>query len=298
MEGSNRASIGQGPDRVFTDPDREAFLQTVVQSFPEPAFVIDAGGTIRMWNALMENFIGYTADEVLGRDADDVFQTEGESKTLAEEIVEQGTEIREKQIRTAENKAGETFHTRAKGFPLQNDQGNIVGAIEILGRVTELVEAKQQVTSLQQELSTKVETGVNELQAAASEIADSAAEMSTEIDGQVDSMKEVSNEVSTFSATVEEIASSAEEVSSQSTQAREYAETSETKGEALQERMEEVETTVDSLAAGRRRSRTALRKSTRSSRSSTTSPTRPTCSPSTRTSKPPGPINPETGSRS
>ncbi|MFW6385404.1 MAG: methyl-accepting chemotaxis protein, partial [Halodesulfurarchaeum sp.] len=248
MSQSSKMEEKTGSAAILPDSAQEDFLRDIVDRFPEPAFVVDEAGAIQVWNEGMIEFTGYARDEVLGRIAYDVFQTDGETKTLAEKVLERGEPIRESQVRSAIGKDGDVFHTQAKGLPFTDDDGAVVGAVEILSRVTELVEARQRVNDIQRQFSETVETSIAELDTAAEDVATAATTMSSDLDEQVESLGEVSGEVSTFSATVEEIASSAEEVSSQSNHARETAMESEERGETVRERMDAVSDTVGSLA--------------------------------------------------
>lgn len=62
----------------------------LVEQYPEPVFVIDDEGKITSWNDDMVDLLGYTANEVMGQNAYEVFGTEGEDETLAETVLRGG----------------------------------------------------------------------------------------------------------------------------------------------------------------------------------------------------------------
>lgn len=44
-------------------------FQSLVETYPEPVFVVDGDGEITDWNDHMVDLLGYTEEEVLGRNA-------------------------------------------------------------------------------------------------------------------------------------------------------------------------------------------------------------------------------------
>ncbi|RLM54007.1 PAS domain-containing protein [Halobellus sp. Atlit-31R] len=224
------------------DTDEEASLRqrldfwqqmfdTVVEAFPEPVVVVDDNGIITHWNERMASLIGFTREEAVGEQAYDVFQTEGESETLAEEVARTGEVVREDDIRSGTNADGEPWHIRAAAFPLTDSNGNVFGAFEITPRVTELVEQRLLLENLQEQMATEVGSSIEELQDSAENVAASSEEISEYTQAQVRDLGEVADEIATFSATIEEIASSAEEVNTQSDEARRLAKESQESGQ-------------------------------------------------------------------
>lgn len=155
-----RRSAASGDET--TDFWKTAFEELVSQ-FPEPVFVIDDEGRISGWNDEMVNLLGYTADDVMGQNAYDVFGTEGEDETLAETVLKGGQPIRETDIRTASDAEGNPFHSRALAVPIRDSGGEIVSVFEVISSVTDLIETQRTMEQIQTEVSENVETKVGDL---------------------------------------------------------------------------------------------------------------------------------------
>ncbi|MFB6130228.1 MAG: methyl-accepting chemotaxis protein [Salinigranum sp.] len=228
-------------------------FETVVESLTEPVLVVDDDGVIAHWNDEMAATIGVEAEEAVGRTAYEVTGTEGESETLAETIVRTGRSIREDQIREGTDPEGRPWHIRAAGFPLTDTEGNVIGAFEITPRVTELVEQRRTLADLQEQMTSEVDAAVGELQESIREVAESSGWMSDLAAEQAADIDEVRSETSTFSATVEEIASSADEVNQRGSDVERLAEESLESGETVLEVTEELaeanEAAADNTAA-------------------------------------------------
>ncbi len=270
-------------DGIHPDDDdagafwRHAF-EGLVTKLPEPVFVIDNGGNITYWNEGAEDLTGYDASRAIGMPAYELFGTDGESETLAEAVVRTGEVIRESNIRSAASASGETFHGRALGVPITTPTGDCVGAVEVITRVTEIIEQRETVQDLQERMAGDVESAATALRNSASDVADDSQAIQELTRDQSQNLGDVQSEVATFSATIEEVASSAEEVSSQSTETKTLAETS---ADAAVETLATVMTCPRARGKSsptRANSKTASTKSTKSWRSSTTSPNRPTSS--------------------
>jgi methyl-accepting chemotaxis protein len=121
---------------------RHLFEELIAQ-FPDPAFTVDAGGRVTQWNEVNESFLGVSADEAVGEHAYELVGTESESETLAETVMESGEAIREAEIRSGSHPDGEDWHIRAKSVPLEGPDGDVVGAFEVVTRVTDLVEQRK-----------------------------------------------------------------------------------------------------------------------------------------------------------
>ncbi|OYR82073.1 histidine kinase, partial [Halorubrum distributum] len=224
---------------------RQSFEQ-FIEDLPEAAFVVDADGDITQWNTATADLLGLPASKAVGMNAYDVFGTEGEDETLAEEVLRTGTPIREDQFRSAERPDGTKAHARAIGTPIQTPTGKVVGAVELLFDVTTVVEQRETLADLQEELSDNVETSMEQLSESTTEVANRSNEISQLVDEQAAELESTQGEISGFSATIEEIASSAEEVSNQSAESRTLAEESvDTAGEVI----DQVDDTAEKSAS-------------------------------------------------
>jgi len=106
------------------------FLNTVGDAL----FVVDAEQNITYWNHQAELLTGYAADEVLGRHCLSGIRCE---KCLYKcNLFEKGS-IGDAQI-TLRSKDGRTLQVRKNAFVLKDDDGEIIGGIELLRDETEL----------------------------------------------------------------------------------------------------------------------------------------------------------------
>ncbi|MCF2241536.1 PAS domain-containing protein, partial [Halobacterium salinarum] len=199
-------------------------LSQFFTAFPEPLFVVDRDGTVVLWNDAIVEMTGVEAADAVGTPSIELFGTEGETQTLAEAVLERGEAIRETSVRTSELPAG-AQHAKASATPLHND-GAVIGAVEVLTIVTDVVEQRERVTRAQRTLTDDVEAAVTELRDAGEGVADASQEISDLAAEQASDVNDIAADVSDLSATIQEVAASADEVRQRSTEARERAEAS------------------------------------------------------------------------
>ncbi|RQH02598.1 methyl-accepting chemotaxis protein [Natrarchaeobius oligotrophus] len=235
-------------DRLRDERDFWKHLfEDLVESFPEPVVTIDDEGRIVHWNEAHEEHIGLDRTEVVGRRASDVIGTENVDEILADEIVRTDRTIREDEVRSTVTADGERWHVRAAGQPLRAPDGTVVGAFEYVTRVTDLVEKQQQVERVQSRISDEVETSVSELLETSERVARSSQLIGETTDDQVARLSEVSDEVTKLSATIEQVAASAEQADGDSERMEKLA--VESKGDVAKslERMEDVSSAANEL---------------------------------------------------
>ncbi|MGA9401691.1 PAS domain-containing protein, partial [Haladaptatus sp.] len=170
-EQSVRNEIYPGGDLDAGTFWRHAF-EGLVTRLPEPVFVVDEHGTITYWNSGAEELTGYSASRAVGMPSYELFGTDGQDETLAETVVRTGQVVRESDIRTAPTASGGTIHGRALAVPITTPDGETVGAVEVITRVTELIEQREAVRGLQQQMSEEVEGAVAELRDSAADVAE------------------------------------------------------------------------------------------------------------------------------
>ncbi|MGB9965171.1 methyl-accepting chemotaxis protein [Halobacterium hubeiense] len=230
--------------------DAAAAWQPLTEQFfaeyPEPLFVVDDDGRIALWNDAVVEMTGLPREEAVGVEAIDVFGTEGQTETLADAVMRSGEAVREDAIRSAEM-GGQQLHAQASATPLEGPDGEVVGAVEVLTLVTDVVQQRERVERVQETLSEEVEGAVDELRAASEDVAASSREIRDLASGQADDLEEVSGEVSTFSATVEEVAASADEVREQSNDAMERARESREAAERVLDAVDAFAETADTV---------------------------------------------------
>ncbi|WP_128478236.1 methyl-accepting chemotaxis protein [Halorussus pelagicus] len=197
-------------------------FESMIDEFPQPMFTVDADGEITKFNAKAVETYNLPEQEVIGEHAG-VFQP-NKDETLVEEVVRTGESIREESFRALPDDEGGKIWIRAMGAPLTDSDGNVVGGVEMMPLVTELVEERERIEELQTKVSEEIKGSVTELETTASDIAEGSSDINALTDEQSDKIDKIASEVSSLSATVEEIASSADEVSTKSSRSEELAE--------------------------------------------------------------------------
>src|SRR6056297_2966737 len=109
--------LGTGDQDQSAEFWRTAF-ESLVDGLPEAAFVVDTDGVVTHWNDAVVQLHGMSADEAVGMKAYDVFETKGESETLAERVARTGEPVRESKIRSSDKSDGESSHARALAVPI------------------------------------------------------------------------------------------------------------------------------------------------------------------------------------
>ena len=245
--GAPVGSRGRGDSDGSSSPLDPVFVE-LVETLPEAAFVVDREGTITHWNSAVTDLLGLPASKAVGLNAYDVFGTEGEEETLAETVIRTGEPVREESFRSAEDADGELAHARAVAAPLRAGDGEVVGAIEFLLDVTDVVERQESLRELQREFSEEVEAEVAEIGGNAESVAARSDDISGITTEQVEELERVRSEISGFSATVEEIASSAEQVSRRAATVTNLGEESIETTETLVDRAEAVAAESERMA--------------------------------------------------
>lgn len=174
LGGATARATEEGDDGFW-----KGMFDVVVSAFPDPVFVIDAEGTITHWNDAARSLTGMSHREVVGRNAYDVFQTDGESETLAETVLREQRAIKEDQIRSATGADGETFHNRAMALPIRDGNDEVVGAFEVIYGVTDIVEQRRLLETLQHQMAEDVRGSIVDLRGTVEDV----AERSEEIEG-------------------------------------------------------------------------------------------------------------------
>ncbi|RLM53673.1 PAS domain-containing protein [Halobellus sp. Atlit-31R] len=218
-------------------------------AFPEPVLVVDDDGRLTHWNEAHTSFIGISAEEALGRPAHEVIGTESTTETLAEQVVRTGETVRETEIRSGTDDDGEEWHVRATAIPLSAPDGDVVGAFEVVSRVTELVEQRKSMEDVQEKVREDLENTVSGLESASSQVTENVDVIADVAEQEAAHVREVDDDIQTFSATTEEVAASVETISSQSSETADIATESERSTAELLETVEDVADASDRMVA-------------------------------------------------
>jgi len=127
------------------------YWKTIVDTMMDGVVVVDEKGTIRSVNKALEGMMGYTAGELVGReciilDCDTCFSCNGQQKEKQCELLRTGSVVRHRcQLR---RKDGQAVHVLKNGAVLTARDGSIVGGVETLTDITDLVEKEQTIKEL------------------------------------------------------------------------------------------------------------------------------------------------------
>lgn len=225
-----------------------ALFESVIEAFPEPILVCDGEGVLTHWNGVVADLTGIDPERAVGSPARELVGVDDGELTIAEQVVERGEPVRATEVRSGTSDAGERWHTRDSAAPLRDQDGNVVGAFEVATEVTGVVEQREELERLQQEISEQVLDAVEGLEESTADIADRSDEIADLTDDQSTTTDEIASEIANLSATSEEIASSVDEIAQHSSDATDLAEeTSSAASESL-DRMDEIASASDEVA--------------------------------------------------
>jgi polar amino acid transport system substrate-binding protein len=134
-----------------TGLDLQSMLNSIVESLPDAAIVIDREHRVLVWNHAMEKLTGVSAAEMLGKNNYHYsVPIYGEQRPLLADAVLEPSLLADDLFREVKNSTGrlvsetllQGFHSkgryvRSTAAPVCNSSGNVVGAIEIMHDITE-----------------------------------------------------------------------------------------------------------------------------------------------------------------
>ena len=133
--------------------DIASFWETIVNTLHDGLLVVDARGTILNMNPAAEKLTGYSAEELVGRNCRVLncsgcqIYGLGAGKEWCSLYVR--NRIRAKKC-TITDKNGRALFVMKNASVLKDDHGNVVGAIETLTDISEVVRQQQEIISLRQ----------------------------------------------------------------------------------------------------------------------------------------------------
>jgi len=122
------------------------FINRIIDSMADGVFTMDAEGRISSWNPSMERISGYTAREALGKTCQLLQCSRCFGKNCPADIqkcriIEQGhSEAKECQLR---HKDGHDVEVIKNASVVKDDQNNIIGVVETVTDLTELILARK-----------------------------------------------------------------------------------------------------------------------------------------------------------
>jgi PAS domain S-box-containing protein len=124
------------------------FLSRQIDHSNDAIYVVDAGRRIKSWNRGAENLYGFTAKEVLDKDANDVLKTdlaEAEIRAALKKVDEQGYWVGELKRRT---KTGKEVYVHSSTSAIRDNSGDITGYVAVSFDISDQVTLRGQVNYL------------------------------------------------------------------------------------------------------------------------------------------------------
>jgi two-component system response regulator HydG len=137
--------------------DFPEYWKTIVDTMMDGVVVVDQKGTIRSVNKALERMMGYEASELVGRecmilDCDTCFSCDGQGERKKQcELLKRGTVVRHRCRLT--RKDGLPIHVLKNGAVLTDVHGTIVGGVETLTDITDLIAKERTIEELKGLLS-------------------------------------------------------------------------------------------------------------------------------------------------
>jgi PAS domain S-box-containing protein len=134
----------------------DRYWKTVVNTIRDGLMVVDELGTIVSVNAALENITGYSRRELIGKDCSvlrcdicDKVRRKGEDKWCA---LFRGGHLKARQC-VFLRKDGKKVYALKNACLLRDDQGVVIGAVETVTDISELIEKDNQIAAYQRQLS-------------------------------------------------------------------------------------------------------------------------------------------------
>jgi PAS domain S-box-containing protein len=143
---------------------QEANLRLLFEGLAEAVIVADRNHLITGWNKAAEEIFGWKIEEVIGKTAQEVFQTKW-AYGMSEQQVEEGIRVngKWKGELIQKHKDGRDITVLASISILKDDSGNILGDVSINNDITELKQAQEALKRAKDEMEIKVQERTKEL---------------------------------------------------------------------------------------------------------------------------------------
>jgi PAS domain S-box-containing protein len=140
------------------DEEHSNYWETVIDTMMDGLMVVDPEGVIISINNAMESITGYTKDELVGQscailDCDTCFGTRAEGHDKYCALFKEGQVSRRKCM--LRKKDGKPLYVHKNAAVLKDRSGTVIGGVETLTDITEVVSKDRVITRLRRELSGK-----------------------------------------------------------------------------------------------------------------------------------------------
>ncbi len=131
--------------RLFAEVARQKeYFETFFQYSPAAVVVVDFNGNVISWNPAAESLFGYTAQEAIGKDVDDLVakdpRVEAEARRNTQKFIGERGRVEVKGRRT--RKDGSLVDVEVKGLPI-SVEGEMVGLLVIYHDISEIEQARR-----------------------------------------------------------------------------------------------------------------------------------------------------------
>jgi two-component system response regulator HydG len=138
------------------DEEYSNYLETVIDTMMDGLMVVDPEGVIISINKAMETITGYSKDELVGQpcailDCDACFGTRAEGHDKYCALFKEGHVSRRKCM--LRKKDGKPLFVHKNAAVLKDSDGRVIGGVETLTDLTEVVTKEQVISRLRRELS-------------------------------------------------------------------------------------------------------------------------------------------------
>jgi PAS domain S-box-containing protein len=141
------ANVGSAIEnaRLFAEVARQKeYFETFFQYSPAAVVVVDFDGRVISWNPAAESLFGYTAQEAIGKDVDDLVandpRVEAEARRNTQKFIGERGRVEVKGRRT--RKDGSLVDVEVKGLPI-SVEGEMVGLLVIYHDISEIEQARR-----------------------------------------------------------------------------------------------------------------------------------------------------------
>ncbi|THE65951.1 PAS domain S-box protein [Salinadaptatus halalkaliphilus] len=220
----------------------QSMFQSLVENAPTPILVTDNEERITHWNEACVEFTGLSQSDAIGTAASEFVVDDGEEFVVQPAVRHDEPAVADK--RTGEYPDGSTWTTKDVGVPLEGPDGEVVGGIEYVVEITEVVD---ELHTLMKDVEHDLATPIDELTESANEVSGTAREIHTVIEEQTEALDTAAGEISDMSAAIEEVASTSERVVDRSQRSEALAEDGRDAAMTAIDRMEEIDSSVETV---------------------------------------------------
>ncbi len=139
----------------ITGNECHIYWQSVVDTMAEGLFIVDTKGVVVFINPAAELITGYRREEVLGRpcslfESDTCLACSLEGGRMSCRLFEDGRVVNKRC--TVKRKDGKSVHLLKNAMVLHDGHGQVIGGVETVTDITELIDKDRQISGLRREL--------------------------------------------------------------------------------------------------------------------------------------------------